>query len=173
MGFKPFKALTRALGVPDKYTPIVAGALAAVTAGSSAILGPVGGGVATGIATTITPAAVDTILAGHPGQSSESHSVQYDSYQQPFSQQYYVAPTGFSDFAPTQGYAPPQYTTDPYANFNYEVPPWDYSTSFPVTQPTVSYRAPTMAPPSTSSPTYSGLVGTAEDILGMALPLFL
>lgn len=157
MGLNIIKAISRAVGLPDKIGIPLVGALAfpvlatqlAINAGESA-LKKFGGS--------------EAILGGHPGQPAENTMMPNPTYTLPqYTQQYYVAPTGFSDYAPTPSFTP--------ESFNQETPPWDYSTFSP---PAPIVQTPSTYPvsPAVSSPT-SDLLSTGADLLGAALPLFL
>lgn len=131
----------------------------------AAVASLVGKGVVHGLVNT-----AEKVLAGHPGQHQEQSQIigpGYAPYQP--NGQFSVMPSGFSDYGQGGGYAPPYYQ-NPEPSYNYEVPPWDYSTFSAQMTPT---RSIPQALPVAYYPSQSQTSGTVEDLLAAALPLLL
>jgi len=154
--FNPVKAITRAVGISDNTSKV----LQAIFTPTTFVTNPV--------EKALTGAAIKTashLLGGHPGQTLENQYNPNPTYDQPYYSQYYVAPTGFSDYQYQGAFAP-----QPYEQFNYEVPPWDYSIYSPQTIPAAR---PLMYQASAPQSFRTSAGFSAMDLLDLALPLFL
>lgn len=129
-----------------------------------AVASLLGKGVIHGLSNT-----ANKLLAGHPGQHAETQIVQLPQQTYAPYGQYSVAPSGFSDYGQGGGFAPSSYSL-PEPTYNYEVPPWDYSTySAPPIQTRSMYQASPQIYLQSQSPTSGGV----EELLALALPLIL
>jgi hypothetical protein len=155
VGFNLVKAVSRAVGLPDKIgKPLVSVLAPALLVTDIAVKG-----IET-LAHSVT--ASHAPLAQQPNQGAQYFN--FPSQEQSQAPNYYVAPSGFSDYQPSLSTAPPDFSAD-FGGFDQGGPaPWDYSIASSVMS----------APPSIpryqtySAPTQGSFLTSLEGFLPLA-----
>ena len=150
--FNPTKAITRALGLPDKAIPIVNAVFPVFYAAHKGI--------------EAAGNALAKATSGSNAKTQAATQIMPQSGQSTYSYYYSPEPSGFSSFNAAGGYAPDMYNQPSYG----EIPPWDYSTFSPMMQ---TVPASTWA---TSQPVFYQMPDRSSDLtelLTLALPLIL